>query len=46
MKSLSDSLKTLVTLEREAYGIGTATDASEGEVRFERIERVIVRPGN
>ena len=41
LKKLADTLRTLIGLEREAYGLDTAPDG-EGIV-FGRIERVIVR---
>ena len=41
LKKLADTLRTLIGLEREAYGLDTAPDG-EGTV-FGRIERVIVR---
>ena len=41
LKKLSETLKNLIGLEREAYGLDTAPDG-EGTV-FGRIERVIVR---
>ena len=42
MKSLADSLKTLVTLEREAFGIKVADDPEDLGKRITKIERVIV----
>ena len=41
LKKLSDTLKTLIGLEREAYGLDAAPDG--GATLFGRIERVIVR---
>lgn len=47
MKKLSDTLKTLVGLEREAYGIATAgEDDPNKPVAYTKVERVIVRPAN
>ena len=44
LKKLSETLRTLIGLEREAYGLDTAPDG--GAPLFERIERVIVRSAN
>jgi hypothetical protein len=47
MKKLSDTLKTLVGLEREAYGIAAAgEDDPNKPAAYTKVERVIVRPAN
>lgn len=47
MKKLSDTLKTLVGLEREAYGIAAAgEDDLNKPAAYTKVERVIVRPAN
>lgn len=47
MKSLSDTLKTLVALEREAYGLATAGDDDPSKpAAYTKVERVIVRSPN
>jgi hypothetical protein len=47
MKKLSDTLKTLVGLEREAYGLAAATEEpGSGPAAYTKVERIIVRPAN
>lgn len=47
MKKLADTLKTLVGLEREAYGLATAgEDDPNKPAPYTKVERVIVRPAN
>jgi hypothetical protein len=47
MKKLSDTLKTLVGLEREAYGLAAATEEQgSGPAAYTKVERIIVRPAN
>ncbi len=42
LKKLADAMKTLIGLEREAYGLSAELESSTTTI--ERIERVIVRP--
>ncbi len=46
LKKLSEALKNLVALEREAYGLRAEAEVPPGSAVFERIERVIVRAPN
>lgn len=47
MKSLADTLKTLVALEREAYGLAAAgEDDPSKPAAYTKVERVIVRPAH
>lgn len=46
LKKLAEAMKSLVALEREAYGIASEASVPAGSAVFERIERVVIRPAN